>query len=119
MVAISTPAQRRDRRLHLRATAAEVKLINAAADRQDVNVTEFIMRSARERGEQALARPVRKSILFSGYIIRLIRSHSALTVRKPPAQATSRRYPGWLKANWMIAPQIANPAASGKMRLAR
>ena len=44
-------------------------------------------------------RPVRKSIFFSGHIIRLIRSHSALTVRKPPAQATKRRYPGRLKAN--------------------
>ena len=54
-MAISTPEQPRDRRFQLRATASEEELIKVAADRQGVNVTEFIMRSARERAEQALA----------------------------------------------------------------
>ena len=54
-VAISIPEQQRDRRFQLRATASEVELIKVAADRQGVNVTEFILRSARERAEQALA----------------------------------------------------------------
>ena len=54
-MAVSTPEQQRDRRFQLRATASEEELIKLAADRQGVNVTEFIMRSARERAEQALA----------------------------------------------------------------
>ncbi len=54
-MSISTPEQPRDRRFQLRATAAEEELIKVAADRQGVNVTEFILRSAREKAEQALA----------------------------------------------------------------
>jgi|SRR5271165_4298831 len=54
-MAISTPEQPRNRRLQLRATAAEEELIKVAAGRQGVNVTEFILRSAREKAEQALA----------------------------------------------------------------
>jgi uncharacterized protein (DUF1778 family) len=54
-MAISTPDQPRDRRFQLRATASEETLINVAASRQGVNVTEFIMRSARESAEQVLA----------------------------------------------------------------
>src|ERR1035438_1841369 len=54
-MAISTPVQPRDRRFQLRATASEEELIRVAADRQGLNVTEFIMRSAREKAEQALA----------------------------------------------------------------
>lgn len=54
-MAISTPEQQRDRRFQLRATAAEEELIKVVADRQGVSVTEFILRSARERAEQALA----------------------------------------------------------------
>ncbi len=54
-MALSSPDQPRDRRLQLRATASEEELIRAAAERQGVNVTEFIMRSAREKAEQALA----------------------------------------------------------------
>ena len=54
-MAFSTPEQPRNRRFQLRATAAEEELIRAAAERQGVNVTEFIMQSARERAEQSLA----------------------------------------------------------------
>lgn len=51
----STLEQQRDRRFQLRATALEEELIKVAAERQGVNVTEFILRSARERAEQTLA----------------------------------------------------------------
>jgi uncharacterized protein (DUF1778 family) len=54
-MAISTPSQPRDRRFQLRATAGEEALIKVAAERQGVNVTDFIMRSAREKAEQALS----------------------------------------------------------------
>ena len=54
-MAISTPEQPRDRRFQLRATASEEELIKVAAERQGVNVTEFILRSAREKAEQSLA----------------------------------------------------------------
>ena len=54
-MAISTPEQQRDRRFQLRATASEEELIKVAANRQGVNVTEFIMRSACEKAEQSLA----------------------------------------------------------------
>jgi uncharacterized protein (DUF1778 family) len=58
-IAISAPEQPRDRRFQLRATASDEELIKVAADRQGVNVTEFIMRSARERAELALAEQTR------------------------------------------------------------
>jgi uncharacterized protein (DUF1778 family) len=54
-MAVSTPDQPRDRRFQLRVTASEESLIKVAAERQGVNVTDFIMRSACERAEQALA----------------------------------------------------------------
>jgi uncharacterized protein (DUF1778 family) len=54
-MAVTTPEQPRDRRFQLRATASEEELIRVAADRQGVNITEFILRSAREKAEQALA----------------------------------------------------------------
>ena len=54
-MAISTPAHPRDRRFQLRATALEETLIKVAADRQGVNVTEFIIRAAREKAEESLA----------------------------------------------------------------
>ena len=54
-MAISSPEQTRDRRFQLRATASEEALIKVAAERQGVNLTEFIMRSARENAEQVLA----------------------------------------------------------------
>lgn len=54
-MAISTPEQQRDRRFQLRASAADEELIKVAADRQGVTVTEFILRSSREKAEQALS----------------------------------------------------------------
>ena len=54
-MAMSTHEPKRDRRFQLRATATEEELIKVAADRQGVNVTEFIMRSACEKAKQALA----------------------------------------------------------------
>ena len=54
-MAISTPNQPRDRRLQLRATFSDEALIKVAAERQGVNLTEFIMRSARANAEQVLA----------------------------------------------------------------
>src|SRR5882757_2944061 len=55
IVAISTPDQTRDRRFQPRATASEETLIKVAAERQGVNVTDFIMRGACEKAEQALS----------------------------------------------------------------
>ena len=54
-MAISTPELPKDRRFQLRATAREETLIKAAAERQGLNVTDFILRAARERAEQSLA----------------------------------------------------------------
>jgi uncharacterized protein (DUF1778 family) len=54
-MALSTPDQSRDRRFQLRATVSEETLIKVAAERQGMNVTEFIMRSACEKAEQTLA----------------------------------------------------------------
>jgi uncharacterized protein (DUF1778 family) len=55
VIATSTPNQPRSRRFQLRATASEEKLIKVAAERQGVNVTDFIMRSACEKAEQTLS----------------------------------------------------------------
>jgi uncharacterized protein (DUF1778 family) len=52
---ISSPDQPRDRRFQLRATAMEETLIKIAAERQGLNVTDFIVRSACEKAEQALS----------------------------------------------------------------
>ena len=54
-MATSTPQHPRDRRFQLRATASEEDLIKIAAERQGVIVTDFIIRSAYEKAEQALA----------------------------------------------------------------
>ncbi|MEZ5394233.1 MAG: DUF1778 domain-containing protein [Bryobacterales bacterium] len=54
-MAISAPEQPRDRRFQLRATASEEELIRVAAEHEGVTVTEFIVRSARERAERTLA----------------------------------------------------------------
>ena len=54
-MALSTHGQPRDRRFQLRATAAAEELIKVAADRQGVNITDFIIRSAGEKAEQSLA----------------------------------------------------------------
>jgi uncharacterized protein (DUF1778 family) len=54
-MAISAPSQPRDRRVQLRATAREETLIKVAAERRDVNVTDFIISAAREKAEETLA----------------------------------------------------------------
>ena len=54
-MAISTPEQPRDRRFQLRATAREETLIKVAAERQGVNMTDFIITAAREKAEASLA----------------------------------------------------------------
>ncbi len=61
-MAISTPEQLRDRRFQLRATASEEALIKTAASREGVNVTDFIIRSAYEKAEKALADQTRFAI---------------------------------------------------------
>lgn len=53
-MAISTPEQAKDRRFQLRATAREETLIKAAAERQGVNVTDFILSAAREKAQETL-----------------------------------------------------------------
>jgi len=54
-MAIVPREQPRDRRFQLRATASEETLIKVAAERQGVNVTDFIIRSACDKAEQALS----------------------------------------------------------------
>jgi len=54
-MAISTPEQPKDRRFQLRASAREETLIKVAAERQGVNVTDFILSAAREKAEETLA----------------------------------------------------------------
>ncbi|HEY6390094.1 MAG TPA: DUF1778 domain-containing protein [Bryobacteraceae bacterium] len=51
----NTPTQPRSRRFQLRATPSQETLIKVAAERQGVNVTDFIMRSPCEKAEQALS----------------------------------------------------------------
>ncbi len=58
-MAISTPEQPKDRRFQLRASARERTLIKVAAERQGVNVTDFILSAAREKAEEALANQTR------------------------------------------------------------
>jgi len=58
-MAISTPEQPRDRRFQLRATAREETLIKVAAERQGVNVTDFIVNAARQKAEETLANQTR------------------------------------------------------------
>ena len=59
LMAISTRHQPRDRRFQLRATAGEETLIKIAAERQGVNITDFIMRSACEKAEAMLSNQTR------------------------------------------------------------
>ena len=54
-MAISTPEPPKDRRFQLRANAREETLIKVAAERQGVNVTDFILSAAREKAEETLA----------------------------------------------------------------
>ena len=52
---VSTSDQTRTKRFNLRATPKQEHLIRVAAERQGVNVTDFILDSACEKAEQALA----------------------------------------------------------------
>ena len=52
---ISTADQSRTKRFNLRATPKQERLIKVAAERQGMNVTDFILESACEKAEQALA----------------------------------------------------------------
>jgi uncharacterized protein (DUF1778 family) len=54
-MAISAPEQPKNRRFQLCASAREEMLIKIAAERQGVNVTDFILSAARERAEETLA----------------------------------------------------------------
>ena len=54
-MAILTPQQPKDRRFQLRASARDETLIKIAAERQGVNVTDFILSAAREKAEETLA----------------------------------------------------------------
>ncbi len=52
---ILTSDQTRTKRFNLRATPKQENLIRVAAERQGLNVTDFILESACEKAEQALA----------------------------------------------------------------
>ena len=52
---VATNNQTRTKRFNLRATPKQERLIRVAAERQGRNVTDFILESACERAEQALA----------------------------------------------------------------
>ena len=54
MGSISTGDETRSKRIHLRATPKQERLIKVAAKRQGVNVTDFILESACEKAEQTL-----------------------------------------------------------------
>ena len=54
-MATSTAEQPKDRRFQLRASAREETLIKVAAERQGVNVSDFILSAAREKAEETLA----------------------------------------------------------------
>jgi len=52
---ISTSDETRTKRIHLRATPKQERLIKVAARRKGINVTDFILGSACEKAEQTLA----------------------------------------------------------------
>ena len=52
---VSTSDQTKTKRFNLRATPKQEHLIRVAAERQGINVTDFILDSACEKAEQALA----------------------------------------------------------------
>ena len=54
-MAISTAEQPKNRRFQLRTSAREETLIKVAAERQGVNVTDFILSAAREKAQETLA----------------------------------------------------------------
>ena len=52
---LQSDLQARTKRFNLRATARQEQLIKVAADRQGLNVTDFILESACEKAQEALA----------------------------------------------------------------
>ncbi|MGH9655046.1 MAG: DUF1778 domain-containing protein [Bryobacteraceae bacterium] len=54
-MAISSRGQSKNRRFQLRATPSEEVLIKLAAARQGLDITDFIIRAARERAEETIA----------------------------------------------------------------
>ena len=52
---LQSDSQTRTKRFNLRATARQEQLIKVAAGRQGLNVTDFILESACEKAEEALA----------------------------------------------------------------
>jgi uncharacterized protein (DUF1778 family) len=54
-MSVSTRLQRRSKRFNLRATTRQEKLIKYAAERQGLNVTDFILESACQKAEEALS----------------------------------------------------------------
>jgi uncharacterized protein (DUF1778 family) len=58
-MAVLTSQSAKDRRFQLRASARDETLIKVAAERQGINVTDFIMNAAREKAEETLAKQTR------------------------------------------------------------
>ena len=54
-MSVSTNRQTRIKRFNLRATSRQERLIKVAAERQGLNVTDFILESACEKAEQTLS----------------------------------------------------------------
>jgi uncharacterized protein (DUF1778 family) len=54
-MAVRLAKTNKDRRINLRATSAQEKLIRVAADRRGVSMTDFILESACTRAEEAIA----------------------------------------------------------------
>lgn len=80
---LSRAQQPRTHRFQLRATASEEELIRVAAERQGMNITDFIMRSAREKAEEALSEQTR-------FIIDEARWKKFIAVLDRPAQDKPR-----------------------------
>ena len=56
---ISANRQTRTKRFNLRATSRQERLIKVAAERQGLNVTDFILESACEKAEETLSEQTR------------------------------------------------------------
>ena len=54
-MALSTSSETRTKRINLRATPRQERLIRVAAGHQGLNVTDFILKSACEKAEQTLS----------------------------------------------------------------
>jgi uncharacterized protein (DUF1778 family) len=56
---VSSNSQTRTKRFNLRATPRQERLIKVAAERQGLNVTDFILESACEKADEALSAQTR------------------------------------------------------------